>query len=281
MLSWRSLAVACGLTLFVAAPVSAQSIQWGMWGEPPEKRRSSGGFGSPSFLGFPSVEQTKPAAQLATGGGRPSISPKSPQSVAFANGFAPGSVIIDTAGRKLYYTLSPSAAYVYPIAVGRQGFTWTGVETVSRIESWPDWIPPAEMRQRQPYLPVRMTGGIRNPLGAKAIYLGSTLYRIHGTNDSKSIGSASSSGCFRMHNGHVVHLASMVSPGTKVYVMSRLPKGGVAMPPGGAATVQEVKQPVPATEASPADGEAPAAASPPQAETPEAKQPPAGDGQKI
>lgn len=275
MLCWRSLVAACGLSVFLAAPVSAQSIQWGMWGEPPEKRRSSSSaFGSPSFLGVPSLEQTKPGQQLATGGGRPAISPKSPSSVAFANGFEPGSVIIDTAARKLYYTLSPSAAYVYPIAVGRQGFTWTGVESVSRIESWPDWIPPAEMRQRQPYLPVRMSGGLRNPLGAKAIYLGNTLYRIHGTNDSKSIGSASSSGCFRMHNGHVVHLAGMVQPGTKVYVMKRLPKGGVAMPPGGAA-VQEAKQAVPAPEAAPADT-APAQTSPPASE-PEAPVEPAAE----
>ena len=225
---------------------SAQGLsQYGMWGGPPKRT------GPPSYLGAPPAVATKPAvgAALASGGARPSISAKSPQTIAFSNGFQPGSIVIDTQGRKLYYTLSKSSAYVYPIAVGRQGFTWTGVERVSRIEDWPDWIPPAEMRQRQPSLPVRMTGGLRNPLGAKAIYLGNTLYRIHGTNDAKSIGSASSSGCFRMHNGHVIHLARHVDASTLVYVMRRLPKSGTVMPPGGG--VQEVKQAPPA-EAAPA-----------------------------
>lgn len=252
-----------------AAPASAQSLgQWGLWGEPPERSSRA-----PSFLGAnPAV--VKPTA-LASGGGRPSISPRAPQTVSFRNGFQPGSIVIDTAGRKLYYTLSGSSAYVYPIAVGKQGFAWSGVERVSRIEDWPDWIPPAEMRQRMPKLPVRMTGGVRNPLGAKAIYLGNTLYRIHGTNDAKSIGSASSSGCFRMHNEHVVHLAEHVNAGTVVYVMRRLPKSGVVMPPGGG--YQEVKQAPPA-EAAPA-AEAPAArpAEPQgQAPAPEAT-PPAGE----
>lgn len=260
-----------------AAPASAQSLsQFGAWGEPPE--RSSRPV-APSFLGAdPAL--VKPAA-LASGGGRPSISPRKPQTVSFQNGFQPGSIVIDTAGRKLYYTLSSSSAYVYPIAVGKQGFAWSGVERVSRIEDWPDWIPPAEMRQRMPKLPIRMTGGLRNPLGAKAIYLGNTLYRIHGTNDSKSIGSASSSGCFRMHNEHVVHLANHVNAGTVVYVMRRLPKSGTVMPPGGG--YQEVKQAPPA-EAAPA-AEAPAAqpAEPPAPEAapqPEAAptaEPPAAD----
>jgi len=228
MLRFRRSMLALGAVVGViggVAPVSAQGLsQFGMWGEAPE--RSS----SPSFLGGPAM--VKPAA-LASGGARPSIVPETPQTITFQNGFAPGSIIIDTAGRKLYYTLSQSSAYAYPIAVGKQGFAWSGVERVSKIEDWPDWIPPKEMHQRKRGLPLRMTGGLNNPLGAKAIYLGNTLYRIHGTNDSKSIGSASSSGCFRMHNAHVVHLAEHVNAGTVVYVMRRLPKSGTVMPPAG------------------------------------------------
>lgn len=242
MLSFRVSALVLGagvLAFGSAAPVSAQGLsQYGMWGSSPPTSSSR----PPSFLGAAPAPVTR-GAQLAQGGGRPSISAKAPQTASFDNRFAPGSIVIDTAGRKLYYTLSQNSAYVYPIAVGRQGFTWTGMERVSRIQDWPDWHPPAEMRKRDPRLPVKMTGGVRNPLGAKAIYLGNTLYRIHGTNETRSIGTASSSGCFRMHNGHVVHLARLVSSGTPVYVMRSLPKSGPAVPPGGykpKPTVQEV-----------------------------------------
>ena len=124
--------------------------------------------------------------------------------------------------RKLYYVLSATSAYAYPIAVGRQGFGWTGKEKISRIADWPDWYPPADMRKRKPSLPERMLGGIRNPLGAKAIYLGNTLYRIHGTNEPKSIGKAESSGCFRMLNENVLHLASLVHVGTEVTIVRSL-----------------------------------------------------------
>jgi hypothetical protein len=154
-----------------------------------------------------------------SGGSRPDIRPVAPPKVAFGAPYAPGSIVIDTGARKLYYVLNDRSAYAYPIGVGRQGFAWTGKEKVSRIASWPDWYPPAEMRQRQPKLPVRMLGGIGNPLGAKAIYLGNTLYRIHGTNEPKSIGKAMSSGCFRMMNANVLHLASLVHVGTEVTIV--------------------------------------------------------------
>jgi lipoprotein-anchoring transpeptidase ErfK/SrfK len=131
-----------------------------------------------------------------------------------------GTIIIDTGGRRLYYVLPGNRAYEYPISVGREGFAWTGTENISRVAVWPDWNPPAEMRERQPGLPKTMTGGINNPLGAKALYLGNTLYRIHGTNDPRSIGRASSSGCFRMMNEHVTHLATMAGVGTQVRVVS-------------------------------------------------------------
>ncbi|HVZ03139.1 L,D-transpeptidase [Hyphomicrobium sp.] len=155
-------------------------------------------------------------------GNRPYIKPVAPPVVNFSGPYAEGSVVIDTSRRKLYYVLSPTKAYAYPIAVGRQGFSWTGKEKISRIADWPDWYPPADMRKRQPKLPKRVLGGIRNPLGAKAIYLGNTLYRIHGTNEPKSIGKAESSGCFRMLNENVLHLASLVHVGTEVTVVRSL-----------------------------------------------------------
>ncbi len=158
----------------------------------------------------------------ANGGARPYIRPVAPPQVAFSGPYAPGSIVIDTSARKLYYVTSTTSAYAYSIGVGRQGFAWTGKEKVSRIADWPDWYPPADMRQRKPELPLRMLGGIRNPLGAKAIYLGNTLYRIHGTNDPNSIGKAESSGCFRMLNENVLHLAMLVHPGTEVTIVRSL-----------------------------------------------------------
>ncbi|MBS0242615.1 MAG: L,D-transpeptidase [Proteobacteria bacterium] len=156
---------------------------------------------------------------VVSGGPRPSISPKSPDHVHYVSGHAPGSIVIDTRARKLYLIQSASTALVYPIAVGKEGFSWTGTEKISRTAQWPDWHPPAEMRERVPTLPTKMTGGINNPLGARALYLGNTLYRIHGTSDAKSIGRAASSGCFRMHNRHVVDLYQRVGVGTRVYVI--------------------------------------------------------------
>lgn len=116
------------------------------------------------------------------------------------------------------------SAYEYSIGVGREGFGWTGTETITRKQTWPDWHPPAEMRARDTRLPAKMTGGVQNPLGAMALYLGNTLYRIHGTNDPKSIGRAESSGCFRMLNSAVLHLATITEIGTPVAVVSSLAK---------------------------------------------------------
>lgn len=160
--------------------------------------------------------------KLLEGGPRPSIARMAPQTISFQSRLEPGTVVIDTAGRQLLLVQGGGAALRYPISVGREGFSWTGEEKISRIADWPDWHPPAEMRERDPKLPEKMTGGIKNPLGAKALYLGNTLYRIHGTNDAKSIGRASSSGCFRMLNGHVLDLAERVGVGTKVVVVDNL-----------------------------------------------------------
>jgi lipoprotein-anchoring transpeptidase ErfK/SrfK len=160
------------------------------------------------------------------GGGKPDIAPEKPPIVYLDKDETPGTIIVDTGGRTLYYVLPGKQAYAYPISVGRDGFTWTGTEKISRMTSWPSWTPPPEMRQRQPGLPITVSGGVINPLGAKALYLGNTIYRIHGTSNERSIGRASSSGCFRMLNQHVTHLATLARVGTTVRVVANY-TGGV------------------------------------------------------
>jgi lipoprotein-anchoring transpeptidase ErfK/SrfK len=132
---------------------------------------------------------------------------------------APGTIIIDTANTYLYLVLGSGKAMRYGIGVGREGFTWSGTQTISKKAEWPDWTPPAEMIARQPYLPRYMAGGSGNPLGARAMYLGNTIYRIHGTNDPSTIGRQVSSGCIRLTNEDVTDLFSRVSVGTKVVVL--------------------------------------------------------------
>ena len=130
----------------------------------------------------------------------------------------PGTIIINTAERRLYYVLGDGRAMRYGIGVGRVGFTWKGVKTVTLKKEWPAWTPPPQMLKRRPDLPRHMVGGVDNPLGARAMYLGSTLYRIHGSNEPETIGQAVSSGCFRMTNDDVVDLYNRVRIGTKVVV---------------------------------------------------------------
>jgi lipoprotein-anchoring transpeptidase ErfK/SrfK len=134
---------------------------------------------------------------------------------------APGTVIIDTGNTALYYVLGHGQAVRYGVGVGREGFTWAGTQTISRKAEWPDWHPPAEMIARQPYLPRFMAGGPGNPLGARAMYLGSSEYRIHGTNDPTTIGKFVSSGCIRLTNEDVADLFSRVDVGTKVVVLAK------------------------------------------------------------
>jgi lipoprotein-anchoring transpeptidase ErfK/SrfK len=136
---------------------------------------------------------------------------------------APGTVIIDTGNTVLYYVLGQGRAIRYGVGVGREGFTWAGVQTISHKAEWPDWHPPAQMIARQPYLPRFMAGGPGNPLGARAMYLGASEYRIHGTNDPTTIGKFVSSGCIRLTNEDVADLFSRVDIGTRVVV---LPKNG-------------------------------------------------------
>lgn len=177
-----------------------------------ERRKSYGPVVYPKFM---------------EGGERPDIKPVEPPIVYFDQAEEAGSILIDTQNRKLYFVLAGKKAYEYPISVGRDGFTWAGTERISRIAAWPSWTPPPDMRKRLPGLPITVSGGLKNPQGARALYLGSTIYRIHGTNNDRSVGRANSSGCFRLTNEHVVHLASIAKVGTKVKVLQAY-AGGVS-----------------------------------------------------
>jgi lipoprotein-anchoring transpeptidase ErfK/SrfK len=146
--------------------------------------------------------------------------------VAYQTHEAPGSIVIDTPNTQLYYVLGGGRAIRYGIGVGREGFTWSGVQTIVRKSEWPDWHPPQEMIERQPYLPRFMAGGPGNPLGARALYLGGTIYRIHGTNAPDTIGGQVSSGCIRMLNEDVIDLYARVNVGTKVVVLPANPRIG-------------------------------------------------------
>jgi lipoprotein-anchoring transpeptidase ErfK/SrfK len=141
------------------------------------------------------------------------------QVVAYNTHEAPGTIVIDTANTYLYYVLGGGRAIRYGIGVGREGFTWSGVQSIARKQEWPDWHPPAEMIARQPYLPRMMAGGPGNPLGARAMYLGNSLYRIHGTNAPDTIGQRVSSGCIRLTNDNITDLFNRVTVGTKVVVL--------------------------------------------------------------
>jgi lipoprotein-anchoring transpeptidase ErfK/SrfK len=141
------------------------------------------------------------------------------QIVSYATREAPGTIIIDTPNTYLYYVLGGGKAIRYGIGVGRDGFTWSGVQSITKKAEWPDWTPPPEMIARQPYLPRQMAGGPGNPLGARAMYLGGTVYRIHGTNAPGTIGTHVSSGCIRLTNEDVTDLYSRVNVGTKVIVL--------------------------------------------------------------
>ncbi len=141
--------------------------------------------------------------------------------VAFNTQEAPGTIVIDTGNTYLYYVLGQGRAIRYGVGVGREGFTWSGVQKVTRKAEWPDWTPPSEMIARQPYLPRFVAGGPGNPLGARAMYLGSSIYRIHGTNDPSTIGKFVSSGCIRLTNEDVADLFSRVTVGTKVVVLPK------------------------------------------------------------
>ncbi len=140
------------------------------------------------------------------------------QHISYSSDEAPGTILIDTTARRLYLIEAGGMAQSYAVGVGREGFGWYGTEWITAKREWPDWRPPASMRERRPDLPAHMTGGPDNPLGARALYLGQTLYRIHGSNEPETIGTAASSGCFRMTNSDVIDLYKRAQVGGKVRV---------------------------------------------------------------
>jgi lipoprotein-anchoring transpeptidase ErfK/SrfK len=156
-------------------------------------------------------------------GGRPSTgyygaSPVPRTTVNYPGNHKPGTIVVNTQERRLYYILGNGQALRYGIGVGRDGFRWSGVKRVTAKKEWPSWTPPSQMLRRRPDLPRHMAGGPDNPLGARAMYLGSTLYRIHGSNEPETIGQAVSSGCFRLTNEDVIDLYNRVQVGTTVIV---------------------------------------------------------------
>jgi lipoprotein-anchoring transpeptidase ErfK/SrfK len=146
-------------------------------------------------------------------------SPYTRSLVEYPGPYRPGTIVINTTERRLYLVTAPGQAIRYGIGVGRIGFTWAGTTAISMKREWPDWTPPSQMLRRRPDLPRHMEGGIENPLGARAMYLGSSMYRIHGSNEPETIGQAVSSGCFRMTNDDVIDLYNRVGVGTKVVVL--------------------------------------------------------------
>jgi lipoprotein-anchoring transpeptidase ErfK/SrfK len=155
-----------------------------------------------------------------TPGGRSMVNPVPRKTVKYDGEYQANTIVISTSERRLYYVLGDGKAIKYGVGVGRDGFTWAGTNRISRMEEWPGWTPPPAMRRRRPDLPLHMEGGPSNPLGARAMYIGSTLYRIHGSNEPWSIGQAVSSGCIRMFNDDVIHLYGQVKVGTKVVVLN-------------------------------------------------------------
>ncbi|MGE0563698.1 MAG: L,D-transpeptidase [Pseudolabrys sp.] len=185
------------LSLACAAPASAQFLRDSI-PEPTAEDRPPGQDGGSSGEGLPSEFR--------------------PQPVFYRTQEAPGTIIVNTSDRFLYLIQGGNRAIRYGVGVGREGFQWGGIKKIVRKAEWPDWTPPPEMIERQPYLPRFMAGGPGNPMGARALYIGGTVYRIHGTNAPETIGHAVSSGCFRLVNDDVIDLYTRVPVGTKVIV---------------------------------------------------------------
>lgn len=205
--------------LFSSSSARPEADAYPRWDRPMEPRRSTV---RPPAARAPAVRRAyAPAAPQRQTARRPKreFDPAFlPTEVAYDGTEAPGTIIIDTPSRYLYLVEPGGTARRYGVGVGRPGFQWAGEHRVTRKAEWPEWRPPAEMRKRQPGLPTMMPGGPRNPLGARALYLGSTLYRIHGSNEPWTIGHAVSSGCIRMRNQDVEDLYARVDVGTKVIV---------------------------------------------------------------
>ena len=151
---------------------------------------------------------------------RSAKSPIKRKTVKYDGPYKPNTIIVNTSERRLYHVMENGKAQKYGIGVGREGFQWAGSHRISRKAEWPGWTPPPAMRKRQPDLPQYMEGGLNNPLGARALYIGATIYRIHGSNEPWTIGQAVSSGCIRMTNDDVTHLYEQVKVGTRVVVQN-------------------------------------------------------------
>ena len=186
--------VAAGFAAITAQPAAAQS---NYWSDPMNNRDMQ-------YLDEDSRAQSAPVPR---------------QQVEFSTEYAPGTIVISTSERRLYFVTARGEAIEYGVGVGRPGFEWSGIQKVSAKKEWPSWTPPAEMIKRRPDLPRYMSGGPDNPLGARAMYLGSSMYRIHGSNEPDTIGQAVSSGCIRMLNDDVVDLYERVRVGTRVVVV--------------------------------------------------------------
>ena len=167
------------------------------------------------LAGCQTARENGPSSSVAYEGGNGPI-PR--QYVSFNSRYRPGTIVINTRQKRLYLVTHEDKALRYGIGVGRRGFTWRGIHSVSAKRKWPGWTPPPQMLSRRPDLPRHMRGGENNPLGARALYLGSTLYRIHGSNEPETIGTAVSSGCFRLTNEDVIDLYDRVSIGATVVV---------------------------------------------------------------
>ncbi|WP_245263248.1 L,D-transpeptidase [Azorhizobium doebereinerae] len=200
--------------------------------QPGSVQAAQGGVQPPAGVYSPNAAVVPGTAEAPSGPRIEDVDPSEPvpdrfrrQTVDYVTSQPAGTIVIDTPNTYLYYVMGGGKAIRYGIGVGRDGFTWAGTEKITRKAEWADWRPPAEMIQRQPYLPRFMAGGPGNPLGARTLYLGGTVYRIHGTNEPQTIGKFVSSGCFRMLNNDVEDLFDRVNVGTKVVI---LPKSGGA-----------------------------------------------------
>ena len=206
-------------------PMGGGFIELLMTGRDPTPARGTARRSAPADLGPAVADPTRPSRVASLPASAPyqqierEMDPRFERQVVSYDGpHRPGTIVIDTENKFLYFVEAGGSAIRYGIGVGRPGFTWSGVKTITRKAEWPDWTPPPEMLLRRPDLPAHMEGGEANPLGARAMYLGSTLYRIHGTNEPNTIGTNVSSGCIRLRNEDVIDLYERVKVGTTVIV---------------------------------------------------------------
>ena len=210
-----------GFVLAAAAP--ARAYEGSFFLEPPD-HTVHGAAARASAAPAEAMASASEPAYIAPGGSladtRPLMTPIPRETVAYDGPYSAGTIVISTEERRLYLVLPDHQALRYGVGVGRPGFAWSGTKTIIAKREWPDWTPPPEMLKRRPDLPRHMEGGIENPLGARAMYLGGTMYRIHGSNEPDTIGEAVSSGCIRMTNDDVQDLYERVKVGTKAVVLN-------------------------------------------------------------